>query len=192
MQAKMELCANCAVSMLQNISAQRENKRVAISDFCEINRSCHMSFPRIGLEQNKVFVNTTLLYVCGTGNNKCKVIWSMYHEPQLYLYGVGISTKSGDYLTGAGASIFCRNPARLHWECDSTVLHPNFSIKAGERKVILETGYAGYISWENPKLGLRLLKPKPASGTGPGWMKYFCTIVIFTPKPGLFDDNVPS
>jgi hypothetical protein len=31
MHAKMEFCANCAVNMIQNISAQRENKRITIN-----------------------------------------------------------------------------------------------------------------------------------------------------------------
>ncbi|MDR2781531.1 MAG: hypothetical protein LBB21_03720 [Holosporaceae bacterium] len=180
--------------MLQNISAQRSNKRVTNADFARVNNPCHLDLPPFNSSSNKLKINTTLLCVRGTGNNRCKVMWSMFCEidGRASPSGAGTTNSEGQLLTTSAASIFCGNSARIKKECDSTVLHPRLFIKAGEQRIIFETGYYYDTRWGGkPTFGFRLINPSPTPGTVGAYTKYFGTVVFFTPKSGLFDDNLP-
>jgi hypothetical protein len=193
MQSKIEFCSNCAVNMLQNISARRVDKRITLGDLAIINNSCHMSFLPFDESSNRVWNNMTLLSVCGTGNNRCKVMWSMYNEltGRNVLCSGSYSYRLSGPLTASGLSIFYGRQERMQNECDSTALYPGFFIKAGEKKVILETGYGG--KWGQPKFGFWLLKLRPGpDNKNVEWKKYINIVTIFTPKSGLFSETVPS
>jgi hypothetical protein len=185
--------------MFQNVSQNRENKKITISDFKKIAGTCtSLMFQDLKLSSS-FFPATLIFYVVGTGSNKCKVIW----EARVNYYGgdpnqgnVNTKTATGDDLTAAWSSIFhpyagCQG--RIKTEILATKLYPNLTINSGEYKIILEVGFYSYFYSLSlmRKLGFWILIPKfypnyTIEGTILG------TIVIFTPKPGLFDETPPQ
>jgi hypothetical protein len=70
-------------------------------------------------------------------------------------------------------------------EYDAASIHKDLKIKNGEVKMILDV-----MLWSTTKIadyvGFYVFKPKKDRTNG-----YFHSVVIFTPKPGLFDENTP-
>jgi hypothetical protein len=198
----MEFAAHCAVNMIQNI-----NRAVTASDVKRILYTCQsVIYPNpseqlVYAAMHKCIIETDLFFVVGTGNDKCKVMWSARSSsgtPFRQGYGAPnnypcyIVSSAGSVLTGAGSSIIRPSSARIKKETASADLYPNLHIKAGEKKMILEIRY--YI-WDDSDFkprewfGFRILNPGYIYG-GDG-KNCFDDIVIFTPKPGLFDDTPP-
>jgi hypothetical protein len=98
------------------------------------------------------------------------------------------------YLTDAEARTLTRDGTNVA----ASIIHPNLKIKDGEIKVIIECAIFKYTGFDyidgrlsknvSPReaFGFWMLSPKPI------YVCYFNTVVIFTPKPGLFDDNGPT
>jgi hypothetical protein len=207
MQAKMKFAAHCCVNMIQDVSVNRANKKITISDVLRISHAWNLIiWPDLKMiHQNAAgkyplgFYNSLILYcVVGTGDNKCKVMWSMSgqtNKKTIPTDGYIYSNASGSTLTQHVSSLFYSNSARLQREIVSTSLYPNLSIKAGERKIILEI----MCYFPSPPqiqhsraLGFWMLNLKPAVNYKNVACSFFNTVVIFTPKPGLFDDTLPQ
>jgi hypothetical protein len=193
MQSKLKFAAYCAVNMIQNM-----NGAVTASDVKRISYAWQLTVHR-NPSKKLLFTESDLFFVLGTGDDMCKVMWSVRSgdnngsavPPNSSPYNV--QSGVGSALSTAYSCIFRLNPARIKTEIASTILHPNLHIKAGEKKMILEIRY--YI-WNSNKLtprelfGFRILNPGYVRGTDGKIL--FDTVVIFTPKPGLFDETPPG
>jgi hypothetical protein len=207
MKAKMEFAAHCAINMIQNT-----NRTVTREDIKRITYAWHLTiYPNVSkkmaeMGSRKCVTETDLFFVVGTENNNCKVMWGArsasgdpyrrgYSNPSDYFF---VSTSGiGSALTGANSSIFCNvtgHPGRIKTEIAPTTLYKGFSIKAGEKKVIIEIRY---FIWNDSDLspreefGFWVLTPKYTCIVSSG-RSFFTTVVIFTPKPGLFSETPPQ
>jgi hypothetical protein len=204
MQEKMNFAAHCIINMIQNT-----NKAVTASDVKRILYAWQsVIYPNpaeklVYMAVRRCLIETDLFFVVGTGNDRCKVMWSARSQsgtPNRYGFGAPnnypcyIVSNEGAVLTEAGSSVIGKSPARIKKETVSTALHPSLHIKAGEKKMILEVRY--YI-WSDSEFklqewfGFKILNPG-LNLEGSGGKNCFDNIVIFTPKPGLFDETPPK
>jgi hypothetical protein len=200
---KVEFCVHCAVNMFQNISAKRENKKITSNDIRRIAHTVSLPYFR-GIEmlpigdcypRGMIFV-MVILYVKGFGNNTAKVVWT--EQGSLYEYTDSIDKIqcwpnhydspciSNTYYT-IGRIVNCNS------------IHPELKINKDEEKVIIYLSFwtsfglkyydRVYVSTANAKrlFGFYVLPIKLKSGSN----GLFTASVIFTPKSGLFDENVP-
>jgi hypothetical protein len=203
-QAKLTFAAHCCVNMLQDVSVNRANKKITKSDVQRIAHAWTLipwSNPNIVYQNSagklplNFFANIFLFYVVGTGDNKCKVMWSLYSSTNTKtIPTLNWNSNTSGALTAGWASSL-RLKGNLQTNINSTKLLPNFHIKNEEKKVIVEIVLYSY----NPPshfrrgFGFWMLSPKP-SVTPPSSKErgFFTTFVIFTPKPGLFTETPPQ
>jgi hypothetical protein len=184
--------------MLQNVSAKRDNKKVTNRDFARILCVSFLPYFGGGVNQYDNAFNSSMLAptgvaslycVRGTGTNRAKIVWQY------------VSNATGDPRTRGldknhMASWHCIVIKSIGVEYDSEKIYSKLKINTGEMKMILNVNLCA--SWmkkathkerEFPSTwGLFFLNPKAesfGSSTG-GW---FHKIVIFTPKPELFNDS---
>ena len=189
----MQTCAQYAANAVQNVTQNRENKKLTKQDFVNICQLWSLSFPLKGI---RMF--SSLVYVQGTGNDKCKVMWfcnaeltktaarwkhdnTTYTEGGTISVGGSVSTLWGGYGHGGH---------KIKTECISTELFSDLHIKEGEIKIVLETQLHcdGSIDNMNKEtMGFHFLRAS--------YKNYNCAYipqhVIFTPKPEIFDPNSP-
>jgi hypothetical protein len=188
-QAKLDFCACCGVNMFQNVSAGRIDKKVKIQDLKYI--SCVLFHPYfIGVghytgasSNNSCFGHILLCYVKGVGENRAVMKWQALNNfGQVPPARQSIVVKSGhayNYVTVLNGDIGT--------EYNASSIYKDLKIKNGEVKMILDV-----MLWTDSKpksasfWGFYVFNPKKDRTSG-----YFHSVVIFTPKPGLFDENTP-
>ncbi|MDR1334237.1 MAG: hypothetical protein LBJ71_03400 [Holosporaceae bacterium] len=189
MQTQMDFCAHCGVSMFQNISAGRTNKRIRVQDLKYI--SCITFHPYfVGTKHysvgdnwssTKCFGHVLLCYVKGVGENRAVMKWWFLNNwgsapPTRAL----TSAKSGHTYT---LTILNGN---IGTEYDASYIHKDLKIKNGEVKMIFEVML---YPDGNPKpadfWGFYVFVPKRDSKI----LGYFHSVVIFTPNSGLFSEG---
>jgi hypothetical protein len=198
----MKFAAHCAVSMIQNT-----NRAITADDIKRILYAWTLIIypnPSESLYRNskRYIVEWDLLFVLGTGDDMCKVMWSArgtlgYSKKNVLDGSYNVQSTVGSALSGASSSIFsnmtAKHPGRIKTEIASTILHPNLHIKTEEKKMILEIRYwnSDLRPWE--WLGFWVLipsyTPKIQSGVKGAFLT---TVVIFTPKPELFSESAPT
>jgi len=187
---KVEFCAYCYVNMVQNISQNRENKRITLTDLGNIIAASSLPYFGGGTSQygggdiqsytHGFFPHPMLLFVKGLDNGKAKIMWivkAMWFPPG----GSAATTSASD------ASYHCLVNWNIGRELEPSAVCEGFSIKPGEIKMVLD--YYFFSSTDTvpaAKWGLLILAPQKETVWG-----YFHRVVIFIPKPGLFDDNPP-
>jgi hypothetical protein len=197
---RVELCANCAVNMIQN-----NNRKVTLKDITNI--SCAAFVPYFGGgEKQYATANTvyghssvvTLFYIKGTGTNTAKIMWYVGQS------GLG-NPKNRSFWkktsgTVAGWTRFAVG-LPINTEHSVELIKKGLTINNEEVKMIL-VSYL-YIDESflmpnkiniksTPSLwGFLTLDPKADRVNG-SQRSYFEAIVVFSPKPGLFDDSGPQ
>jgi hypothetical protein len=203
MQAKMDFITHEIAGMIQNVSQGRANKKITPGDLrCCISAAFLSFYPgttqfakSAAVFKQPGFVHGKIFCVVGNAGGKASVPWAMQYQ-----YGGGStvgSTSPGNVVIG-GVSEDPRSAVRIGDNKEPSEIYPKLSIKPGETKIIIEN-FIYFVSsmnyklidnrtWENisPReaFGFLILTPKVQGG---GF--YFTSIVIFTPKPGLFDKN---
>lgn len=201
----MKNAAYYAVGAIQNVSQNRENKKLTKLDIQQIAAMWILCLP-ISLDfinykyLNAVLISTNLTLVEGTGTDKCKVRWSGYTDrTRLPFTSWNVRKKNdGDTLTAAFAvSLHTRygQSVKINQEVVSTNLYKDLHIKAGEIKMILELSFYNSASMKGKipiekAFGFNMLKM-------PSWGNkndvYLNTWVIFSPQNDIFDpDNPPE
>ena len=151
------------------------------------------------LSHDAIFV---VHYVKGLSGGKASVLWccSIYSGPSTspntiyagswrgYAEGSWVTVKGGTNVTPSS-------------------IYPTLKINEGEKKIIVESQIVSDSGRMNPSVyiptdnrdtrakkafGLHLIFPKSFSDENPDQGRYFPSVVIFTPKPGLFDETPPS
>jgi hypothetical protein len=144
------------------------------------------------------FEPESLIYcVLGTGEDKAKILWIVYSD---WHWPPGKKTLS--LLTSANTNwSIVRGTKNV--ETAGSSIYKDLTIKAGEMKIILEIAlFVGNSSSSNfyypdgrnaknvslrERFGFMILEPKRSAPR-----EIFNTVVIFTPKPGLFSSVPPS
>jgi hypothetical protein len=205
MKAKMNLCAYEMVSVLQNISKNRESKKITIHDIRYAATAGFLTYFGGGIGQYSngkqhlykcggYVALLGMLCVLGTGENRAKCLWNLdtdwFELPTTSSYPL-IHNQRLDYLT---VNYFSD-------EVDSRSIYKDLTIKAGQIKILIDVFMfvgGGVIYYDAQgrdarKLSLRerfkflLLEPRLSSSRG-----FMNTVLIFTPNPGLFDEVAPS
>jgi hypothetical protein len=198
MQSRMEFCASCMANILQNMSQNRIDKRITLADFGYAVQMAFMSiYP--GKTMYEVservheyghFPMTSISCIRGRDNGNIDILWKkiVYVEKVSPLYFTGHSSRSS--IPAPGLNI------------NSNLIFPGFSINSGQMKIVLECAIFFqndyYYSFPNRScdgvstreaFGFCVFAPEVGYGTVNA-KTHFNTLVIFTPKPGLFGDNV--
>jgi hypothetical protein len=207
-RAEMEFATHCAVNIIQNISQNRSDKRITSKDLsytrCFVGLSLYPGKSSYAVSGSGVparrptatFNLWYFYYIKGTGHNKCKVCWCwdsgyVNTSPDSSDFGVFISSDKSYSVV-----VYKAGDSVNSWE-----IYPSLTIEEGEEKIILDSCYWGTNAGAfadgrsaatvpvGRRFGLYVATPKPARK---GANSYFNTIVIFTPKPGLFDETSPD
>jgi hypothetical protein len=199
-QAKMEFVAHNMIGMLQNISRNGTPEKITLTNIRNIVTGAYLAFyPGMTMYATGSqclplghFPLGYIYYVIGEDNNTASVIWGVhFHMDNLRAYKVecvGMSASHGySYVQYLRKQV----PSKIH---------PKLVIKPGEVKIIVECVCCYHhtvFSFSDGRLcsnvpakeafGFYILSPKAKSTDG-----FFNSIVIFTPKPGLFDGTVPK
>ena len=201
-QRRMHFNTLCAVSMIQNVSQNRTDKKITKEDLDRIFKASYMavfSCPEKTLQQISGGKTNDATYFCpvvimleGTGNNKCKVNWYCYID----ITDVSCLTKynsitSGVWRSCSAATLSYKN-VTLHEEIDAKSLYDDLYIQNGEIKVVVETNVVRYTGKTIKEIfGFHMIEPEPYPGSKGGYAPYFYNHVIFSPRPGIFDPTTP-
>jgi hypothetical protein len=203
MQAKMEFITHEIVGMIQNVSQGRANKKITLNDLRYCISAAFLSFypgttqfaksPAVFKQPG--FVHGKFFCVVGNNDGTASVPWAMQYQ---YGGDSTIGSISPGNVRIVGALDDSRYITRVGDNKELSEICPKLSIKPGETKIIIEN-FIFFIEHTTYKLtdnrtwlgispreafGFLILTPKAQ-----GREFYFTSIVIFTPKPGLFDKN---
>ncbi|MDR1982449.1 MAG: hypothetical protein LBQ08_01460 [Holosporaceae bacterium] len=200
-QSKMEFAAHCAANILQNVSKNRTNKRITWNDMKYALIQGGMTFyPEtsvfcIGGERTHIYghcLSTFVHCVKGLEDGKASVLWQIMYSSQ------NNTTPAENFNTGVLEGHACSVVKYLQNVDPSSILE-GLKINKDEIKILIEygllyvlstSGYAftdGRICLDvSPQkaFGFLILSPKVSAGD-----VYFTRVVVFTPKPGLFDET---
>jgi hypothetical protein len=193
--------------VIQNVSLHRSNKRVTLKDLSYAR--CFSALPvypgaslyaisgsgTFAKRYTAGFCLLYLYYIKGTGHNKCKVCWCW--DSNFVNTSPNSSTfQFVDSAYNSYSAVFYKSGDKANsWE-----IYPSLTIEEGEEKMVLDYCYwaanVGVFADGSPaasvplgrRFGLYFATPK----SPPRGEAYFHSVVIFTPKPWLFDANRPS
>jgi hypothetical protein len=202
MQAKIEFVAHEMVGILQNVSQNRSNKKITRTDIKYAVAAAYLS-----IYPGKTMYTTDphahpyghfpiiwMYYVVGESDGNASIVWG------IHAYVDGTATTSISISNLVSTHIY--SLVTYLQNANPSAIHPKLRINPGERKIILECAYCYHLGLSNFKFsdgrtcanvsskkafGFWALPIKPSKEAG-----YFNAVVIFTPKPGLFDDNGPQ
>jgi hypothetical protein len=199
MREKMKFVGYEMAGILQNISQNRANKRISKDDIRHAVAGAYLSL-YLGKTMYAVSGGFAPLGHTSSGNLYCvkgekdgnaSVIWCVrWHS--------AYNTPSPATISVVGRD--SRSIVKLGSDVKSSSIYPDLRIEEGEMKILLEVtlhysqapGY-GFADGRDgadvpPKtaFGFFVLNP-PKNGQS----VYFNTVVIFTPKPGLFSETAP-
>ena len=192
-QDNTNFVAHEIVQMIQNISQSRSNKKITKEDLEYIANFANYSiYPgktayAIDARQHVYghFPHTQVYYVRGNADGTASCVW----RAEMSTSDPGIKT-----VVGNGK----HDQSIVNYAADVTpsLIYPKLTISEGEVKIIVEkfiffnAGKDRFMDGKKHSVreafGLYLLTP-PVHGN----LGYFNSVVIFTPKRGLFDESGP-
>ena len=192
-------CAECMVNILQNISQNRENKAITRRDYAHAVYAafyCYYGgdpkqFSNDGLADGRnyyYFPHPVLFCIQGQNNGKAKILWIMH--PTWYKYPNSLNlpcirTYASDKTHINEFSII---KVALQTEVSPEMIHPNFTIKSGEIKMLLEVAFFTQRTEEASKhFGFWIYKPKPSCNRS-----FFNKTIVFSPNTGRFSASIPN
>ena len=201
--AQTEFVAQQMANIIQNISQKRTDKRIYISDlkhaFCLAHLSLYPGTSMFWKNKGRELVHQPELFVAYvTGNNdgtaSCHWFFHPYTSDKTFPSDIKYEVNTKEHQ---GTLI------NLKKNVAPSEIYPSLKVSPGEKKIILEstvlyqdtyTDNNGYKPGSAKKaLGYFLLDKQPEKFTtknNDGW--YYHSVVIFTPKDGLFSENPPT
>ena len=204
--SQTEFVAQEMANIIQNISQKRDNKKIKLEDLKNA----------IALAYQTIYPGTTMFwqgsglyfvhyphpiicYVKGNSDGSATTVWS-----KVLWSGESESVSPTTIKSQTLTKTHDISSINMGTNLQPSQIHPNLKIKSGEIKIIVEApiflnttyskdinGKSGYTSRE--AFGCRLVSPKRRlNSTDERRGGYFNSVVIFTPKPGLFDETPPS
>jgi hypothetical protein len=217
-QAKVSLCAHETVNILQNISQNRKNKKITLKDIRHAASAAYLSiYPGTTMWSSVTayphkhqYGHSSCGYITcvkGMSGGKVKIIWRVLTQSISYASPVN----AGHTVNGHVGNTVIKNA--VNSISDPSSIYKDLRINEGEMKLLVECsifygirrGAHDFIDGRScadvsvgRALGFWILNPKYstnyATDDNPGvsaGATYFNTVVIFTPKPGLFDETAP-
>jgi Flp pilus assembly protein TadG len=203
LNSRMKFCAHCMANILQNVSQDREDKKITLSYLRNTVAAAYLSiFPGKTIYTTSKshapfgYVLSGQIYcVKGLDNGNVSVMWC-------YRWHAADNSPSPSTITIQTY----RDPRSLvntGTNVSPPSIYPGLSIQSGQIKILVEVAFHYYPSSVGTKyyftdgrscasvpaktaLGFWVLSP-----TSKGSAVFFNTVVIFTPKPGLFDETEP-
>ena len=194
------------VNVIQNISRNRSDKKITIKDLNYARAAAGLTYYGGNthyavkfIDNNNIwrvqgsFLEFYLYYVKGTGHNTAKVIWAFdgnrfYENPDHFSMS-RFNSQSGNSIVKYRTS-----------DVDSHEIYESLEIEKDQVKMLLDIGImtihqmADGTPVQNIPLsrrfGLWIVSPKNRASSGTNI--YFNTVIIFTPKPDLFDETPPQ
>jgi len=204
---KMKFCAYCAANMLQNMTQNRENKRITRADIMQIAHAAWLPFYGGGIMQYSTKAPTTartywmplgyvsqieLYYVKGVGNGRGKLCWVINANCALGPNPVNID------IVGSRAQYSGINGSPGNTYALSSIL-PGLTVEENQFKMIMQLHICTLPSAVYDRSGRPISKPISSRlglylMTVPGERSntFLHTNIIFTPRSGLFDETPPS
>ena len=200
-----EFIAHQMASMIQNISQNRGNKAITIEDLKNIVSAAYLS----------LYPGTTM-FRQGKGHVYCH-----FPHPHIYcvkgnddgtascVWRVQLSTAHSKCTAPSQIDIYVKyddcdfSPVRFLKNTAPKNIYPTLRIKPGEMKIIVEaniflgsSNYTDINGINQPfkkQLGLYLTEPKVIySPVTAVHRTSFNSVVIFSPRPGLFSETAPQ
>ncbi len=197
--SQTEFVAQQAVNMIQNISQNRTNKEITIKDLKYV---CSLAWLTLYPAQT-MYVNSQggrihdlshepwlhVFYVKGLPDGKASIIWGCL------IFGNKNAPNWG-YWYHDNSCIY----TNLQWKTNAAPesIYPSLKIQDGEVKIIIDThlycnssiyNKNANITSKRQAFGCHLVFPKHSSSHSE---MFFNSVVVFTPKPGLFSETAPS
>lgn len=203
--SQMEFVAQQMANIIQNISQKRENKKITINDlkyamtlaYQTVYPGKTMFWQGSGLPFVHI-PHPIIYYVKGNDNGTATTVWgkplwtndSSVVSPE--------TIKSGTQTSSHDVSLI-----NMGTDIPPSQIYPTLKIEPKEVKIIIEAlifftpddsdinGKSGYTPRE--VFGCRLVSPKRWQNNNTNAKRggYFNSVVIFTPKSGLFDETAP-
>ncbi len=205
--SQTEFMAQQFANIIQNISQNRPNKAIKLNDMRYASALSWLSlYP--GMTMHHTDTRTAnahelshypwhmIYYVEGLSGGKASVKWLRYTFPQK-------STNPKAMYCNTKTSDQANSVVRWGTNVEPSAIYPTLKINEGEAKIIVECylltnpdsmSTNDYNPSDNQStcarkaFRLRLVTPK---GTG-GFERYFPSVMIFSPKPGLFTSTRPD
>ena len=205
--SQTEFVAQQMANMIQNVSKNRENKAIGADDLKYIVSAATLTiYPDNNFSsisnghKHGHFGEAFLYYVKGNENGTADVVWGI----DIHQYR-GASNPSKININAREPSND-RSHIKIANGVSPQVIYPTLKIGKNEERIILEVcidySNTSYYKLDNgvgcdtvsPSkiFGLKLLIPKGTQRGTTGDFAYFNSVVIFTPKPGLFSETIPS
>ncbi|MDR2781189.1 MAG: hypothetical protein LBB21_01870 [Holosporaceae bacterium] len=197
---RVEFCGYEMVNMLQSVSNGRpitkdQYIRTVYSAFLSYFGGGTLQYSNDGYADRRnyyCFPHPVLFFIKGLGGGKAKILWiihPMWYKPPNNYDKPTIRYEVSDITHKTCFSLVQTN---LNTSVDVASIWPTLHIADGEVKMILEVElfvsvsvvyHANFVK----KLCFLTFQLKPICP-----YSYFNTIIVFTPKPGLFSENAPS
>ena len=201
-QRRMHFNTLCAVSMMQNVSQNRTDKKITKEDLDRIFKASYMAvfsnpeqtIKSIYKENSETFLSPTVILFEGTGNNRCKIKWYCWVDikDNFSVLNKYVGKTSGVLTDNASCSLKYKNAGNVGEEKDASVFYQDLKIQKGEIKVVVETCiYRNAGKSIKELIGFYIFDPKIYPGNKNKYSPYFVSYVIFSPRPGIFDPTTP-
>jgi len=184
--AQTEFVAQQMANIIQNISQKRSNKRIYLND---IRYAASLAFLSMFPGNTRWTTDNSacpyapglhMAYVASESDNKASVKWL-----KNYTNYNGTTPSTYGYLTGGPYSSI-----KSGTDVTPSSIYPTLKINKGESKILIDINLYSEPYWHDHKkvFGLYLVKPKTSFAPA----RLFDSVVIFTPKDGLFSTDPPT
>jgi hypothetical protein len=196
MHERMEFCAHCMVNILQNVSQKRESKKITKTDIGNAMECAYLTlYPGNTLRAKStnahVFGHFPLGFIYlvkGEDNGNASVVWGIHF----------LDHGTSPYVA-AQSSTHAYSLVKVLKNVLPASIYPQLKIQPGEKKILLDCAYCYHndSSWKfTDGRNCANVSPREAFGffvLSPSRINdgFFNKVVIFTPKPGLFDETLP-
>ena len=196
---QMQFCGEIMVNILQNISQNRDNKAITRADFARSVYAAFLTYYGSDLRAYseegdasrmyyRYFPHPMMFCVKGLDDGKATILWCMhpaYYKPPNNFATPYVRTGNDNNMKR-----FSLVKPALNTPTAPENIAKNLVIKPGEIKLIIDVAfYTEYTSIEqaSQRFGCYIYKPKPVSEK-----TFFNTLIIFSPRPGLFSETDPK
>lgn len=130
-----------------------------------------------------------MYYVKGLDNGNASCLWRVWSTYE------NTTTAESDMHWDRGTGSYSHTPVSWRTNSSPSLIHPLLKINPGEKKIILAVTFIVHPNWKNAsgqssskqKFQFNLLNPK-VKGAITAFHTCFSSVVIFTPKLGLFSE----
>ncbi len=204
---KTEFIAYEMANLFQNVSQNRINKAITFNDCRYVTAAAYLTFYRGTAmyfphkESGGHFPHPIIYYVKGLDNGNASCIWRTQMHPST-------NTTPSTMLGGPDYVDYLISAVRYKTNVPPAQIYPGLKIKPGEIKIIIDsfifyhTTHSAYgAKGLSPRevFGFKIITPKFRNRTTGGISGgcnqnsgFFNSVVIFTPKAGLFSETPPK